>query len=148
MKINPIKRGVDLVNIADMREIKIIILAFFAFLAVVPGAVAGTQTKGKAEFAEKSYNFGVIKGGNNPVSHEFEFVNTGNGNLVILDAKADCGCTKPEYPKAPLPPGKKGRIKVTFNPAGFMGAFEKDVTVRTNGNPRKIKLKVKGTVRK
>lgn len=131
-----------------MREVKIFILVILAMLAAIPAAIAGPQAKGKAEFAEKSYNFGAIKGGNNPVSHEFEFVNTGDGNLVILDAKADCGCTKPEYPKAPLPPGKKGRIKVTFNPAGFLGSFEKDVTVRTNGSPRKIKLKVKGNVRK
>ena len=84
------------------------------------------------------------KGG--PVSHEFEFTNIGNGNLVITDASAECGCTRPEYSDKPIAPGKKGKIKVTFNPIGRPGAFTKQVTIRTNGDPRKVRLKIRGTV--
>ncbi|MCM1152124.1 MAG: DUF1573 domain-containing protein [Muribaculum sp.] len=98
------------------------------------------------KFTEQNYNFGTINEAKGPVSHEFEFINTGNGNLVIIDATAECGCTRPEYPKNPVAPGKKGKVKVTYNPAGRPGSFDKVVTVRTNGNPKKVRLKIKGSV--
>lgn len=80
------------------------------------------------------------------MSHTFEFTNEGDANLVIVDASADCGCTVPEYPTAPIAPGKKGKIKVTFNPLFRPGAFDKVVTVRTNGKQKKVRLKISGTV--
>lgn len=96
---------------------------------------------------EKStFDFGMVKEDGGPVSHEFTITNDGKGNLVVIDAKADCGCTRPEFPKAPIAPGKSGKIKVTYNPLGRPGSFDKVVTVRTNGSPSKIRLKIRGTV--
>lgn len=100
----------------------------------------------RIQFEEDSYNFGNIKERGGSVSHEFGFINTGNGKLVIVDATAECGCTRPEYPKNPISPAKKGKIKVTFNPIGRPGSFTKVVTVKTNGHPKKVRLKIKGTV--
>ena len=80
------------------------------------------------------------------MSHVFEFTNTGNANLVIIDVTAQCGCTRPEFPKQPIAPGKSGKIKVTYNPAGRPGAFDKTVTVKTNGSPSNVRLKIKGAV--
>lgn len=126
--------------------------AICALLAVVMVAIPASAKKknenGKAitKFTEYVYDFGNIKEDGGPVSHEFEFVNTGNGNLVIHEATAQCGCTRPEYPKNPVAPGKKSKIKVTYNPIGRPGAFNKEVTVKTNGEPRKIRLKIRGTV--
>ena len=80
------------------------------------------------------------------VSHEFEFTNVGDGNLIIIEATATCGCTRPEYPKNPIAPGKKGKIKVTYNPIGRQGAIDRVVTVKTNGSPKKVRLKLKGNV--
>ena len=102
--------------------------------------------KAMPKFSETIYDFGNIKEKGGPVSHEFEFTNIGNGNLVITDASAECGCTRPEYSDKPIAPGKKGKIKVTFNPIGRPGAFTKQVTIRTNGDPRKVRLKIRGTV--
>lgn len=99
-----------------------------------------------AKFTEHSYNFGNIQEAKGPVSHTFEFINTGNANLVIIDATAECGCTRPDYPKNPIAPGKTGKIKVTYNPAGRPGSFNKSVTIRTNGQPKKVQLKISGSV--
>lgn len=101
----------------------------------------------KIEFASKTFDFGVIREKGGSVSHDFEFVNAGNGNLLILKATAECGCTRPSYPEKPIAPGKSGKLKVTYNPAGRPGGFEKIVTVTTNGNPRKVRLKIRGTVK-
>ena len=96
-------------------------------------------------FNEKTHDFGTIKEANGPVTHTFEFTNTGGEPLVIINVNASCGCTRPEYPKEPIMPGKKGKVKVTFNPAGRPGEFSKDVKLRTNGDKRPI-LRITGTV--
>ena len=96
-------------------------------------------------FDEKTYDFGTIKEVDGPVTHSFEFTNTGDEPLVIINVNASCGCTRPEYSKEPIKPGKSGKIKVTFNPAGRPGEFSKDVKIRTNGSKRPI-LKITGIV--
>ena len=63
-----------------------------------------------------------------------------------MDATASCGCTRPEYPTKPIKPGKKGKVKVTYNPAGRPGEFRKTIKVRTNGKPKKITLSIDGCV--
>ena len=124
---------------------------FFALLALtlistaLP-SFAQSKGKGSISFDKTLYDFGNIKEDGGPVTHVFEFTNTGDGNLVIQSAKAECGCTKPEFPEQPIAPGKKGSIKVTFHPAGRPGGFTKIVTVRCSGSPGKVNLKIRGTV--
>ena len=93
-----------------------------------------------------SHDFGTIKEANGPVSCTFEFTNTGNKPLLIIDATASCGCTRPEYPTKPVKPGKKGKIKVTYSPIGRPGAFKKTVKIKTNGKERTTTLRIEGTV--
>lgn len=109
---------------------------------------ANAEKKGKAgmEFKESLFDFGNIKENGGPVTHEFVFVNNGTAPLVINSARAECGCTKPEFPEQAIAPGKSGVIKVTYNPLGRPGGFTKSVTVRGNGNPGKVVLKIRGTV--
>lgn len=130
-----------------MKNKIISVCLFLMLLYVVPSIYAGkNQGKARISFVENNYNFGNIKEKKGAVTHVFEFSNTGDGNLLILDANASCGCTRPDYPKEPIAPGKKGKIKVTFLPQGRPGSFDKSVTVRTNGTPKKITLRIKGNV--
>ena len=100
----------------------------------------------KASFEVKSHDFGTIKEEGGPVSCTFEFTNTGDKPLLIIDATASCGCTRPEFPTKPIKPGKKGKIKVTYSPIGRPGAFKKTVKVKTNGKERSTTLRIEGTV--
>ena len=125
------------------------ILAVLVLIAFAPGAEAkkkNAEGEAKIEFTGVMHDFGTIMEKNGPVSCEFEFTNTGSAPLVIFDATAQCGCTRPEYPKKPVAPGAKGKIKVTYNPAGRPGAFLKTVSVKCNTVPRSTVLKIKGTV--
>lgn len=99
----------------------------------------------KIEFKENTFDFGDVSVKKGKVSHEFIFTNGGDKNLIIIDAKADCGCTRPEYSDEPVAPGASGKVKVTFVPKG-RGHFSKKVTLTTNGNPRKTRLIIKGNV--
>lgn len=97
------------------------------------------------KFDETHINFGsVIEG--EKISHVFSFTNTGNSPLVIKDASASCGCTKPEFPTEPIAPGKKGEIKVTFNSEGKTGTNNKEVTIIANTNPRNTVIDFEVTV--
>lgn len=118
-------------------------------LLIAAGAVyAKKKNEGgtpSIKFTETIWDFGTIKK-DRPASHEFEFINEGTGNLIITDATAECGCTRPEWPEKPIAPGKKGKVKVTYNPIGRPDSFEKTVTIKTNGSPKKVHLKIRGTV--
>ena len=129
----------------------IALIAFVAIfvLASAPELLAKKKSIGSAQikFSEMVYDFGNISEKGGAVSHNFEFTNEGDANLAILNATAECGCTRPSYPTNPIAPGKKGTIKVTFNPAGRFGSFEKVVTVTATGRPAKVRLKIKGYIK-
>jgi hypothetical protein len=120
-------------------------MAVFAVCMVALSSLADDKYA-EASFEVKSHDFGTIKEANGPVSCTFEFTNTGNKPLLIIDATASCGCTRPEYPTKPIKPGKKGKIKVTYSPIGRPGAFKKTVKIKTNGKERNTTLRIEGTV--
>lgn len=115
-------------------------------LAIALALPAMAQDGPKATFEVTNHNFGTIKESKGPVTCKFEFVNTGDKPLIITDATASCGCTRPEFPTKPIKPGKKGKIKVTFSPIGRAGTFRKTVKVYTNGQDRRINLTIEGSI--
>lgn len=109
----------------------------------------GAEKDGQPQitFAEDTHDFGTIKEDGGNVSYEFTFTNTGDAPLLIVNATASCGCTRPSFPKKPVAPGKSEKIKVTYVPVNRPGEFNKTVTVRTNAKKqKKVTLKIKGFV--
>lgn len=131
-----------------MNKKALIILVLLTIISAPISLYAKNKKNGNPQivFAEYNHDFGNVPENGGLVSHTFTFTNTGNDNLIIIDATATCGCTRPEYPKNPIAPGKQGKVKVTYNPAGRPGAIDRTVTVRTNGSPKKVRLKINGNV--
>lgn len=100
----------------------------------------------KAAFTWNSltYNFGKLPVGV-PVSHEFNFTNTGEIPLVISSVQASCGCTVTSYSKDPIPPGAQGFVSATYN-AAKVGVFTKTVTVTANTDESAVVLTIQGEV--
>jgi len=96
------------------------------------------------QFTSLKHNFGKIKQGT-PVTYVFAFKNTGAKPLIVEVATAECGCTTPDYPKEPVPKGKDGKIKVTFN-AESAGTFSKKVTVKFANVDDPATLTIEGEV--
>lgn len=119
---------------------------FIMLVCLVATCAAMAEDGPQATFKESSHDFGNIQEAKGPVSYTFEFTNTGNKPLIIVDAVASCGCTKPEYSGKPIKPGKKGKIKVTYSPIGRPGAFRKTIKVRTNGAEKRATLTITGVV--
>jgi hypothetical protein len=119
---------------------------FLLMLIAVMACQVALQAQPVATFKESVHDFGVIKESKGPVKYTFEFVNTGDKPLIIVDAVASCGCTRPSFTAKPIKPGKKGKIKVTYSPLGRPGAFRKTVKVRTNASDQRVSLIIEGTV--
>lgn len=95
-------------------------------------------------FAETEYDFGTIDQGA-AQEHTFTFTNTGEADLIIVDAKSSCGCTVPEFTKDPVAPGATGELLVKFNGSG-KNQVSKTVTITANTQAGKETIKIKAFV--
>ena len=96
-------------------------------------------------FDSELHDFGRLSGGEN-ISYSFHFRNTGNADLIISGASATCGCTVADYPKGRIAPGGEGYVTVTFKSAGKAGQQYQEVTVVSNAQPSRAKLKITAQV--
>ena len=94
---------------------------------------------------EQSFDFGTLEEGEK-VEHLFKFTNTSTNPLTISNARGSCGCTVPEWPKEPIPPGGRGEIKVKFDSKGKKGKQSKTVTLTANTIPANTMLTINSEV--
>ena len=97
------------------------------------------------KFEEDVFDFGTITQGEK-VTHDFKFKNTGNKNLIIANASADCGCTVAEVPKKPVPSGEGNIIRVSFDSDGKHGMVTKEISIMSNCIPARRVLKIKANI--
>jgi len=124
-----------------------------AFVFTIQAQNLASNTKNtsglNAEFSffnwsQTTYDFGKVKV-NNPVTHEFSFINVGEVPLVITSVQASCGCTVAKYTKDPVSPGSSGFVTATYS-AAKVGVFTKTVTVNANTEAGSVQLTIKGEV--
>jgi Protein of unknown function (DUF1573) len=106
-------------------------------------AVTGPKTS--IQFPVMAHDFGKVKQ-NSENKFNFKFTNTGKEPLLISDAKGSCGCTVPNYPKAPIAPGASAEIEVVYKPGGQQGNQTKTVTVTANTDPPQTLLNITADV--
>jgi len=127
---------------------------FSLFCGLVLTYAASAQTKAvpveaskpsteSISLKETEFDFGKIPQGK-PVTHIFEFTNTGFVPLSLDKVQASCGCTTPEWNKDVIEPGATSKITVGYN-AQNEGPFAKPVTITYNGNQVK-QIIIKGDV--
>ena len=90
-------------------------IAFIALMLVCGLTAALAQKPAEIKFDKLTHDFGSFSEKSPVVTYTFTYTNVGEQPLVINQAVASCGCTVPEYTKAPIKPGEKGEIKVTYN---------------------------------
>ena len=122
-----------------MRKAGLIICLLISF-----GSFA--QVSRPVQFKEESHDFEKVVEKDGPVTHVFEFTNSYNKPVKILQVKPSCGCTTPDWSKEEIQPGKTGFIKAEFNPKGRPGYFTKTLTVTTDAETNPFILQIKGTV--
>lgn len=122
------------------------LLLLAAIVSLAFAAMAAKETSA-INFDRTKIDLGQIHSDKGIVTFEYSFTNEGTKPLVIVSvSNGGCGCTKPSFPKAPIAPGKSGKISISFNPEGRSGELNREVTVRTNGKPKTVKLRFSGVV--
>lgn len=117
-------------------------LFFFAIIIAI-GTASPTKDGAVFSFVGKTmFMFADTKEGTQ-LSHTFEFVNSGNEPLIISDYDVACSCTKAIYSKAPILPGEKSNITITFDTNGKYGYQDRVVKVYSNATKRPVKLRIK-----
>ena len=108
---------------------------------------ASTNNDGPVMTFEKtSHDFGTINEGDR-VTTQFSFTNTGNSDLIIVDARGSCGCTVPNYPKnKAIKPGESETITVNFDSSNKPGMQQKSVTLSANTSSGREMLRIKANV--
>ena len=96
-------------------------------------------------FDQDLHDFGRLSAGEN-ISYSFHFRNTGAADLIISGCSATCGCTVASFPKERIAPGGEGYITVSFNSSGKSGHQYQEVTVISNAQPARSKLKITAQV--
>ena len=108
---------------------------------------AKTSTGGPVmTFDKVVHDFGTINEGDK-VTTVFNFTNTGNEDLIIVDARGSCGCTVPQYPKnTAIAPGATGEITGSFDSSNKPGNQQKSVTLSANTASGREMLRIKSQV--
>ncbi|WP_165733350.1 DUF1573 domain-containing protein [Polaribacter sp. 20A6] len=98
------------------------------------------------KFEEETINYGKIEKGSDK-ERVFVFSNVGDEPIVISRIQSSCGCTIPKKPEAPIMPGEKGEIKVSYD-TNRIGGFSKSITVFSNAKEGNKIIRIKGVVTK
>jgi P pilus assembly chaperone PapD len=103
------------------------------------GAVISSDTQ--------THDFGFIAEADGLATHKFTIKNTGTSPLIINRVTASCGCTLPDWTKAPIAPGATGEVKISYNPKGRPGPFHKSIAIHSNAGNERLTLYIKGSVK-
>lgn len=121
---------------------------FILFVAIFVGNVLFAQSKKAdevAKFNSETIDLGNVKKGN-PVTATFTLTNIGKEDLIIENVTPGCGCTKSDFTKEPIKPGKTGTITATYTAANA-GSFNKSVSVKFMGIGEAKSITIVGIVK-
>ena len=117
---------------------------------VVPPEAQTTLPAGKPgpriKFEKVIHDFGNVGPEATNVC-EFEFTNTGDTALKIVEVTKNCGCTPFSLDKTEYAPGESGTLKVEYKPGTRPGGATQHLSVLSNDTARpEVELTVKATV--
>ena len=107
------------------------------------------QNGPKIEFkiADNTVDYGTISKKKDNGIRSFEFINTGDAPLNILNVLSTSGFSISSKPTESIMPGKKGKIDIKYSMTP--GPIRKTITVESNAvnyDGGRIALKIKGEV--
>jgi len=103
-----------------------------------------SSVKPEFKFMKELINYGKVEKNSNG-NRVFEFTNIGQSPLIIKDIKTSCDCAVPKKPEAPIMPGQKGQITVSYD-TSKIGGFSKMITIFSNAKQSVKRIRIKGFV--
>lgn len=119
-----------------MKKVGILILSLLTIVIFAGSSMASSNfvkeiLAGAINFETREHDFGDMTQGES-VSYTFKYTNDKVEPLILESVKASCGCTTPNWSRAPLMKGKSGELKVVFNSTGKSNGFYKQIFVTSN----------------
>ena len=104
------------------------------------------------ETVETKHDFGAVPALSKQ-EHIFEFVNTTQDTLNLINVRASCGCTKPTILTSSVAPGETAQVLAQFQTRTFRGEKKATVTVQVDRvgeyiQRGEVQFSVKGKIRK
>nr|WP_315155462.1 DUF1573 domain-containing protein [uncultured Flavobacterium sp.] len=120
----------------------IVVVALFSFTTY-------SQNSPKIEFSapDNTIDYGKVNKNVDNGIRTFEFKNTGDAPLQIINILSTKECSILSKPTSAIPPGQNGKIEVKYNMTP--GPIRKTITVETNAVNQengRVALKIKGEV--
>jgi len=112
---------------------------------ILPGTSQNTQGEAVMLFDTLVHDFGTIIEGESVVCY-FDYMNSGDADLLITAVEATCGCTTPDWSSEPLKPGMKETLEIIFDASGRNGEQRKQITVRSNASNQVVRLTIRANV--
>lgn len=101
----------------------------------------------QARWIQTKHDFGAFSEDLGTIETTFRVVNEGDKPIRILEARATCGCTVPEFSKENIAPGDTASLRVTYAATGRPGKFDKNIYVKTSDAPSQQRtLTISGVV--
>ena len=122
---------------------KILSISLF-FCAITLKLLAQEPPVSDLVFDKLVHDFGDIFISEGAQSCTFTYTNKGSKSIVIQTVIASCGCTDPQWDKAPIMPGKSGTIKVTFLNNQGPYPFDKTMAVYSTASDYPVTLRIRG----
>lgn len=107
---------------------------FLVVMVVMAVTTVAAQSRGaRMCIRETSYDFGSVPRKGGDVAHWFDYENTGDEPLVVMDVLTSCSCIKATFSRRPVRAGGRGVIKILYQPHKMeAGVFHKIVRVKSN----------------
>lgn len=80
-----------------------------------------------------------------PATHQFMCINTGAQPLKIINVRATCGCTIPQWDKNEIAPGDTTYISIKYD-SRRSGGFMKEIIVYPSTKQKQLSLFISGEV--
>lgn len=113
-------------------------------LLTVSLSFAQTGHTTSLKFDKVVHNFGKFLSSSGAKSCTFKYTNVSSEPVVINNILSSCGCSVPEWNKAPIKPGESGEIKVTFLNDQGPYPFDKTLTVYLSSSQKPVILRITG----
>lgn len=128
-----------------MTRFRLTLQTLFLFLISFSG-LSDAYAQEVLEFDHYIHDFGDILIDDGPRTCVFSYRNVADFPVVIHNIISSCGCTEPEWSKAPIRPGESGKVKVTFLNDQGAYPFSKVLTLYVSGTEKPVLLRIKGDV--
>lgn len=133
------------INVYLCRMISKYTFILLGCLFVALSGTAGTFEEG-IRFVKLKHDFGRFSEDDESKVALFSFTNQSQKPMAIAQVQSSCGCAVASYTQTPIPPGKSGTIRITYNPKGRPGRFNRAIVVQVSGSDVPTKLFISGEV--